>query len=84
MVMRKKMYQIEITETLQTVVEVEADSMEEAIAQIRKEWREGNIILDADHFVGVEFHAVDAEIEEEKEKYELHTNTCSRYYQYGQ
>lgn len=55
----RKTYQIEVTETLQKVVEIDAESMEEAISLVRKEWKKGDILLDADDFVGVGFMPVD-------------------------
>lgn len=64
----KKTYQIEITETLQKAVEIEADSMEEAISLVRAEWKRGDILLDADDFVGVEFMPADCEKREENEE----------------
>lgn len=47
-------FKIEIEEKLQRVVTVEADSLEEAIAQVDEAWSNSEIILDADNFVGVE------------------------------
>ncbi len=64
----KNIYQIEITETLQKAVEIEADSTEEAITLARKEWKNGDILLDADDFVSVEFMPFHCEEREENEE----------------
>lgn len=45
-------YTIEITETLQKVVEVEADSLSNAIFEVAKDYRGGEIVLDHNDFVG--------------------------------
>jgi L-lactate utilization protein LutC len=40
-------YKIEITETLQRVIEVEAASLDDAIIEIRKQYQDEEIILDS-------------------------------------
>ncbi|MDD1610701.1 MAG: DpnD/PcfM family protein [Methylococcaceae bacterium] len=40
-------YTIEITETLQRIVEIEAASLDNAIAEIRKQYEDEEIILDS-------------------------------------
>ena len=50
-------YKVEITETLQMNVEVEADSLEEAERIVIDKWYKGDYILDADNFVDVDFEA---------------------------
>lgn len=47
-------YQIEITETLQKVVEVEARSLSEAITKVATDYSNGEIVLDGMDFVGYE------------------------------
>lgn len=47
-------FNIEITETLQKVVEVEARSLSEAITKVAKDYKDGEIVLDAMDFVGYE------------------------------
>lgn len=42
-------YSIEITETLQTVVYIEADNLEDALTMTREQYRNGDIVLDADN-----------------------------------
>ncbi|MBR4560459.1 MAG: DpnD/PcfM family protein [Bacteroidales bacterium] len=44
-------YLIEIKETLSKQVNVEADSAEEAICQVKKQYLDSKIILTADDFV---------------------------------
>ncbi len=50
-----KEYTITITETLQTNVTVEADSLDEAEYIVEEQWRAGEHILDAEKFTGVTF-----------------------------
>lgn len=50
-----KEYTITITETLQTNVTVEADSLNEAEGIVEEQWRAGEHILDAEKFTGVTF-----------------------------
>ena len=48
-------WNVEITETLQTSVEIEAESAEDAEEQARELYRRGCIVLDASDLVGVAF-----------------------------
>lgn len=50
-----KQYDVMITETLQKKVTIDANSREEAHDIVAKRWHNGDYILDADAFVGVEF-----------------------------
>lgn len=50
-----KDYNVEITETLQMSVSVKADSEEEAIAIVERNYYNQDNILDADNYTGVEF-----------------------------
>lgn len=52
-----KEYEVNIRETLETSVVVEAASREEAEAIAERNWKNGEYILDADNFQGVEFEA---------------------------
>ena len=52
-------YYVTITETLRMKLNIEADSMEEAIEKVKDGWRSGEYILDADHFEDVDFDAED-------------------------
>lgn len=51
-------YKVEIMETLRHVVEVEAGSQKMAEQIVNDRWKDGEYILDADNFAGVEFKAV--------------------------
>lgn len=53
--MTKKTYKIEITETLQRVVEVEAESENEAMDLVKEQYRNCDIVLDSTDFIGNEF-----------------------------
>jgi len=52
-----KEYEVNIRETLEMKVVVEAASREEAEAIAERNWKNGEYILDADNFKGVEFEA---------------------------
>lgn len=61
-----KKYLIEITETLQKQIEVQANSREEAEQKIREQYRNEEIVLDDTNYVDTEFTVL-----KEKE-YEIH------------
>lgn len=48
--------QVEVSEMLQRIVYVEAESHEEAIDKVRQLYRGGQIVLSSNGFVGVEFN----------------------------
>ena len=50
-------YEVTITETLEMTVAVEAESREEAQQIASDNWKNGDYILDADHFKDVTFRA---------------------------
>ena len=50
-----KEFEVNITETLQKTVTVEAESREEAERMAEDMWRDEDIVLDAEDFTGVEF-----------------------------
>ncbi len=52
-----KSYDVAIHENLQMIVTVQADSALEAEEIVKDRWKNGDYILDADHFTGVEFKA---------------------------
>ena len=52
-----KMYDVTVTETLQMTVPIEAESFAEAEQIAEDNWHRSQYILDADHFVGVDFKA---------------------------
>lgn len=48
-------FQINIVETLQRLVEVEAEDKDTALQLAKDKWNQGEIVLDADDFTGVDF-----------------------------
>lgn len=52
-----KKYKVTITETLERVVEVEAEDYEEAVGIVEGAYRRGDIILVSDDYTGTEFEA---------------------------
>lgn len=50
-----KKYKVQITETLQRIVDVEAEDMDQAIADVEWQHELGEIVLVAEDFTGVEF-----------------------------
>ena len=52
-------FDIEIKEELARVVTVEAETLGEAIDQVRDMYDKGEIVLDADDFVGKEVHSME-------------------------
>lgn len=52
-----KEFEVTITETLQKSVVVEADSKDDAIQMVEDMWKDADIILDSENFVGVEYEA---------------------------
>ena len=47
-------YKVEITEYLQRVIEVDAESEEDAIALVKEEYRKENIVLDDFDLTGLD------------------------------
>lgn len=56
-----KTYSVEITETLQRTVDIEAESYQEAFRQVNKSYKDGDIILDSSDFVDYEISMLTAE-----------------------
>lgn len=52
-------FSINIRETLETQVAVEAESEEAALREVERRWKNGEYILDADNFQGVDFWTAD-------------------------
>lgn len=50
-----KKFDVEITETLQRTVTVEATSQEEAERMVERSWRDGDYVLTDEDYVGVDF-----------------------------
>jgi hypothetical protein len=46
-------FEVEITETLQRVVDVEASTLDEAVDRVREQYKRGEFILDSGDFVDV-------------------------------
>ena len=53
-----KEFRIEIVETICRVVTVEAPSIEEAMAKVKDDYNNAEIVLDYDDFLDVEFNLV--------------------------
>ena len=66
-----KMFDVEITETLQRTVSVEAASQEEAEKIVTKAWNNEDYVLDSADFVGVDFKAVGEQELSENRKMEI-------------
>ena len=56
-----KLYQVEIMETLVRIIEVEAESKEDAITNVMEEYNNAELVLDADDFLDVEFNVINGE-----------------------
>ncbi len=61
-----KIYQIEIEETLQKVVEIKANSLEDAIDIAQNRYSNQEYILDYEDYKGVEFKEYKDEVIKEK------------------
>ena len=62
-----KKFDVEITETLQRTVTVEATSQEEAERMVERSWRDGDYVLTDEDYVGVDFKTVgEHELSEKK------------------
>jgi len=51
----RMVFRVEITESLARTVEVNCPTAQEAEELVRKQWKRGEIVLDADDFTGVDF-----------------------------
>ena len=58
-------FKIEITETLQRTVEVEAESLSEAICKVGTDYDKGEIVLGSEDFTGYEIKELFGKSEEE-------------------
>lgn len=52
-------FKVEITETLQKTIEVEADDRADAIILVRRKYRNEEIILDDTSYIDTEFHILE-------------------------
>ena len=66
-----KVYKIEIEETLQRVVEIEANSPEEAIDIAQNRYSNQEYILDYEDYKGVEYREYKDEVIKEKKHKEM-------------
>ena len=66
-----KKFDVEITETLQRTVSVEAASQEEAEKIVTKAWNNEDYVLDSADFVGVDFKTVGEQELSESRKMEV-------------
>ena len=65
-----KIYQIEIEETLQKVVKIKADSLDEAIDIAQNRYSNQEYILDYEDYKGVKFREYKDEVIKQKNKKE--------------
>ena len=61
---KKKIYQVEITETSQRVEEVEAESEEEAIDIVDELYRNGEIVIEYNDYKGYEIDIFKSDVNE--------------------
>jgi len=54
-----KEYEVEIIETLQKTITIEANSPEEAAMLVETGYKNEEYVLDADHFVDVDFRTIE-------------------------
>ncbi len=66
-----KEFEVTITETLEKTVIVEADSKDDALQIAEDMWKDGDIILDADSFTGVEYKSDNGKEIEKENKLEV-------------
>jgi hypothetical protein len=50
-----KKFKIEVKETLSRIIEIDANSIDEALDDVKKIYKKEEIILDSDDFIEVEF-----------------------------
>ena len=62
---KKKTYQVEITETFQRIIEVEAESKQDAIFMVDDQYREEEIVLDDADFIDYEIGIFESDANEE-------------------
>ena len=66
-----KEFEVTITETLEKTVIVEADSKDDALQIAEDMWKDGDIILDAESFTGVEYQSDNGKEIEKENKLEV-------------
>lgn len=76
----KRKFTVEITETLQRQVEVEAEDAFEAEAIVREMYRNEEVVLDAEDYIDTEFKALDEEDDTEDENYLIVEEDGTKHY----
>lgn len=61
-------YKVEITETLQKTIEVEADNKEDAMHKVMKMYKNSEVILDDNDFVNLDFNNAHAPMVQTKKE----------------
>ena len=56
--MNRKTYRIEITETLQRIVELDAASLDDALLEIRRQYHNEDIVLQSDDCIDTQIKAL--------------------------
>lgn len=51
-------YKIEIVETLSKTVEIEAETREQALKEVKQKYKNEEVVLGESNFIGVEFEPV--------------------------
>lgn len=72
-----KRYYVSVTETLNKVVSVDAESKKDALGQVQKTYDDSVIILDSENFVGEQI-----EIEDDQQFYEDYEKDYGETYQH--
>ena len=57
-IIKMNKYKVEITETLQKIIEVEADNKEDAMHKVMKMYKNSEVILDENDFIDLDFNNV--------------------------
>jgi hypothetical protein len=52
-------FKIEVKETLSKIIEIQANSNEEALLKIEELYKKQEIVLNADNFIEAEFHKIE-------------------------
>lgn len=56
-----KIYNIEITETLQRVIKIKAESLDDAITKAHNQYNNGEVVLDSNYYIDTNIKAIDFE-----------------------
>lgn len=66
--MKKQTFKVEITETLQRTIEVEAEDLDDAISKAKEKYYNEEVVLDSEDYIDTEFTVVDEEKDGSSEK----------------